>query len=148
MIKIDCRNCNRKRRVDVKKMARVAEAVIKGFGRKSAEVNIIFVADARIRRMNREYLACADSTDVISFWQDKSSGVMPGEKDFLGDVAVSTDTAARNSRIFGATFAEETALCVIHGVLHLLGFRDGTEKEKKVMREHENAFLQKVGGIL
>jgi len=61
----------------------------------------------------------------------------------LGDVAISLDTAARQAEARGWTLADETALLLVHGILHLLGYEDDTEAGAESMRERERELLGK-----
>lgn len=81
------------------------------------------------------YLAQDCPTDVIAF--DLSGD----KKEILADVAISTDTAIRQARVFKTSPAYETYLYVVHGILHILGYDDKTAKESKIME-------QKAVGIL
>ncbi len=84
------------------------------------------------------YLGKNNPTDVIAF--DLSSG----KERILSDIAISTDTAIRNSKIFRTTPLYELCLYVIHGVLHILGYDDRTQKERRIMQEKTNNILSKI----
>ena len=84
--------------------------------------------------MNREYLNHNYFTDVITF--DYSEG-----ESVSGDIFISIDQVRENAKIFAVTEEEELRRVMIHGVLHLIGFRDSTEAEKKVMQKMENDAL-------
>ena len=112
------------------------EAVIKGEGRNvDTKVNLIFVDDVFIQDMNRTYLGKDRPTDVISFLL---------EEDILGEVYVSLDTAQSQSITYRVPFQEEVARLVIHGVLHLLGYTDSTDDERKIMTQKENIYLHTI----
>ena len=71
----------------------------------NVELNIVFFSNQKIRAINRKYLGKDISTDVIAF-SDEGIGVRrqgPGAR-FLGDIAISTDKAARNAVEYGTTF--------------------------------------------
>ena len=76
------------------------------------------------------YLGSDCPTDVIAF--DLSAT----KNEISADLAVSTDTAIRNARIFKTHAGYEVYLYVIHGILHLLGYDDKTAQQRKVM-EHK-----------
>jgi rRNA maturation RNase YbeY len=84
--------------------------------------------------MNREYLNHNYFTDVITF--DYSEG-----KIVSGDVFISVDQVFLNARQYHTEPAEEIRRVMIHGVLHLMGHRDGNEEEKRNMRDLENEAL-------
>ena len=85
------------------------------------------------------YLGSDCPTDVIAF--DLSAT----KNEILADLAISTDTAIRNARIFKTCAAYEVYLYVIHGILHLLGFRDSTERQRKLMEEKATQILSALG---
>ncbi len=85
------------------------------------EVNFLFVSDRLIRRWNQKYLDHDYATDVLAF-EMKAQGI-------LGDVVVSLDTAKRQASECGHSFAKETTILCVHGLLHILGYRDKTKKD-------------------
>lgn len=105
------------------------------------QVNFRFVGNPEIQKWHRDYFGDPAPTDVISF---PMRGKNKGEKDLLGDVVISVDTARRQARQFGKTFEEELTLYMIHGVLHLLGYDDQSRAKKKVMDRLQFSLLDKV----
>jgi len=98
------------------------------------DISFIFTSNDRILQMNRQYLNHNYFTDVITF--DYS------EKDLLsGDVFISIDQVRSNALAFGTAEADEVRRVMVHGVLHLAGYRDHTDKERSIMREMENDAL-------
>jgi len=111
--------------------------------------------------LNRVYLGKDTATDVLAFSDEskknrrvlasfsKQSVFGRKEKDkragknFLGNIAISSDKAFSNAAIFKTCFKEEIMLYVIHGILHLSGYDDTAPKTRVVMRKKENEFLQK-----
>ncbi len=122
-------------------VVRSARAVLDDFNIKKALIDITFLTDRRMKKLNEKYMNRKSATDVLSFPLHARRGAVPRE--ILGDVYISLDRAARNSVIYGTDFLKEVSLYVIHGVLHLLGFRDGAAFEKNKMKKLENKFLEK-----
>ena len=85
------------------------------------------------------YLGCDSPTDVIAFDLSDKGG------ELSADLAISTDTAIRNARIFKTCAAYEVYLYVIHGILHLLGFRDSTVRQRKSMERKTTQILSELG---
>ncbi len=111
-------------------------------------MNIAFVTDSEIRALNRRYLSKDRPTDVLAFPGESDGGSFSGRKErefFLGDIAISSDTAYRNSRTYGVSFRDEIARYVAHGVLHLGGYRDHKLSERLKMRKMEDEILQAAG---
>jgi probable rRNA maturation factor len=119
---------------------RIKKAILKTLSKerikKSGEITVCFVNDKEIRELNLMYLAKNTPTDVIAF--DNSSN----KKILLGDIAISTDTAIRNARIFKTSNFHEIYLYVIHGVLHLLGYDDTSKKDRLIMQKREEFLLK------
>jgi probable rRNA maturation factor len=127
-------NENKKFRVNCALIKRVAEEVLAEAAKynKSA-VEILFVDDRRIRALNKRYKKSNRPTDVLSF-----------ELDGCGLVAISLDTAADNADIFHTSVEEEAVLYVIHGILHLFGYDDGTAGKKERMDKRQLDLLEKI----
>lgn len=103
--------------------------------RKIGDVNVIFCSDNYILDVNMKYLQHDYFTDIITF--DYCEG-----KVLSGDLFISVDSVRENSIEFGTDFEEELHRVIVHGVLHLIGYDDHTEEDKKVMRQKENYYLQ------
>lgn len=114
-----------------------------------AEVNITFVDDEEIHKLNKQFRNIDSSTDVLSFplGENGEYDVNPetGAK-MLGDVVISVEHAFAQAAEFGHTINREMAFLTVHSVLHLLGYdhiNGGIEALR--MREHEEAVLAKLG---
>lgn len=103
--------------------------------RKIGDINVIFCSDNYILDVNMKYLQHDYFTDIITF--DYCEG-----KVLSGDLFISVDSVSENSIEFGTDFEEELHRVIVHGVLHLIGYDDHTEEDKKVMRQKENYYLQ------
>jgi probable rRNA maturation factor len=104
-----------------------------------AIVNIIFIDDIRMFHLNRKFRNKSGSTDVLSFNIDHDTDV----DSVLGEIYISTDTAGRNAAKNNLTFAAETLRLCCHGFLHLLGYDHTKTKDRMVMEEKENHYLEK-----
>jgi probable rRNA maturation factor len=111
---------------------------------KSYAISISFVNDSEISRINRQSLHRSGATDVIAF--DLSEKGLPVER--VGDVYISVDTAVRNSERFGVTPAEEMLRLIIHGVLHVLGYRDTTSPETRKIRKVQESVVKRFSSDL
>ncbi|MEQ9620059.1 MAG: rRNA maturation RNase YbeY [Deltaproteobacteria bacterium] len=101
-----------------------------------AELCVSFIADKRMRELNRTYRSMDRTTDVLTFPQ----GEGPGHT-LLGDIVISLDTARRHSVSYGNTPEEEIKKLIVHGILHLLGHDHKKKKEKETMRQKEDELL-------
>jgi len=106
--------------------------------RKLEELSVIFCSDEYLLDMNKKYLDHDYFTDVITF--DNSE-----ENSFSGDIFISIDRVRENAETFRQLFIDELHRVIIHGVLHLSGYDDGTESEQKSMRSREDYYLAKRG---
>ena len=98
------------------------------------EITIIFTSNERLRLMNREYLNHNYFTDVITF-DYTERGIISG------DIFISVEQVIANAASHGTKPEEELRRVMIHGVLHLMGFRDSTDKEREEMRKLEDEAL-------
>lgn len=104
--------------------------VIKSEEKKIGEINFIFCDDEYLLKINQQYLDHDTYTDIISF--DNSIG-----KILNGDIFISTQRVLENSDTYGVTFEEELRRVIIHGVLHLCGYKDKSSEETRLMRAKE-----------
>ena len=79
-------------------------------------------------------------TDVLAFPMEDD---FVSTKDILGDVVISPEVALRQAKKH--SFEDELALLVIHGVLHLLGYRDEKKKMREMMENRERKILKQMG---
>lgn len=100
-------------------------------GKTIGEIAYIFCSDPYILEVNKQYLQHDYFTDVITF--DYTEG-----NKISGDIFISLDTVQSNAEQFGVDFYEELERVIIHGILHLCGFKDKDEAEEAQMREEEN----------
>lgn len=106
------------------------EKVIATEGYKLEEISYIFCDDEYLLELNKDYLDHDTYTDIITF--DYSVG-----KILQGDIYISTERVAENAREYNVSFEEELRRVMIHGVLHLCGFKDKSEEEAVIMRSKE-----------
>ena len=132
-------NDTERKRIPRVKMRRVIENVLRGEKwRKetisSATVSVILVDDAKIHAMNIEFLQHDYPTDIITF---------PLEEDCIdGELYISVDTAAKQAADYGVSLTNELMRLAAHGTLHLVGYDDATEAERKEMSRLEDHYIQ------
>lgn len=106
-----------------------------------AEVEVALVDDGTIARLNRRHLGHRGPTDVLAF-----PGAAGAVDKTIGEVVVSLDRAREQAREAGWLLRQEVALLVVHGVLHLRGYDDGTPTASARMRTAERRVLQRLAG--
>jgi len=117
-------------------------------GVSSAGVGVVVTGDVAVRDLNRRYRGEDARTDVLSFSQREDAGefvLPPGEPARLGDVVISLPAARRQAKQAGHSLQRETALLLVHGLLHLLGYDHAAEAEARVMESRQAALLTSLG---
>lgn len=104
------------------------------YNKNPGQISFIFTTNEILMLMNRDFLNHNHYTDVITF--DYSEN-----KEISGDVFISINQVMINARSYNVEFTEELKRVMIHGILHLLGFKDNTEEERENMRKKENEAL-------
>lgn len=103
-------------------------------------MNIIFVTDEEIQKINREYRNIDRVTDVISF-------ALNDEKDFLikteeiGDIFIDIDQAKRQAIDYGHSLDREIGFLSVHGYLHLHGYDHQTKEDEVTMFKKQEEIL-------
>ncbi len=97
-------------------------------------INIIFTSDSNLLEINEKYLSRNYFTDIITFDYTDNQVI-------AGDIFISIQRVNENAEKFKETFDSELKRVIIHGVLHMLGYGDGTEAEKSLMRQKEDHYL-------
>jgi len=108
-------------------------------GYKLKELNYIFCSDSYLLQINQQYLDHDTYTDIITF--DNSEE----EKSITGDIFISIDRIRENAATFNHTETDEIHRVIIHGALHLLGYKDKTVVTKKKMTQKEDFYLNMRG---
>jgi probable rRNA maturation factor len=111
-------------------------------GYRLEELNFIFCSDAYLLEMNKQYLNHDTYTDVITF---DNSEVL---KTIVGDIFISVDRITENADLFSREFIDEMCRVMVHGTLHLLGYKDKTKAAKLLMTEKEDHYLEKLSGTI
>ncbi len=99
-------------------------------------VSYIFCRDAFLLDLNKKYLQHDTYTDIITFTLSGRSTPI------IAEIYISVERIRENSMSLEVGYQEELRRVMIHGILHLCGYSDHTEKEKQLMREKENFYLQ------
>ena len=96
------------------------------------QLSILIVDNQEISVLNKKYFDKNRPTDVIAFpMQDDESGNL--NPHILGDVVISAERASEQALELGHSTEKEITILLIHGILHLFGFRDDTQDERKKM---------------
>ncbi len=106
----------------------------------NAVFSVIFVDEAKIQEINREYRGVDRVTDVISFAFEDSIDVSYDFR-FLGDIYICIPRMKEQALEYGHSEKRELSFLVVHGLLHLLGYDHQTEEEEKEMFSKQEVIL-------
>ena len=110
--------------------------VISNEDKEEGDITYIFCDDDYLLEKNIRFLNHNTLTDVITFDYCEGNSVS-------GDIFISIERVKENSEIFKVDFLTELNRVMVHGLLHLLGYKDKTERESNLMRKKENYYLSK-----
>lgn len=140
--------------IDEALLRRAAECTLDEEQVVRADLSVVIVDNAAIRDLNRQYLDHDWDTDVLSFLLECEAGtaehVSPepprgAGKRFEGEVILSAEMARARAPEFHWSPHEELLLYLVHGLLHLTGYDDRSEEERRLMRSREREILSHCG---
>ncbi len=99
------------------------------------ELNFIFCSDEYLLKLNQQFLDHDTYTDVITF----DNAVV--KNSITGDIFISIERIQENAKAFKRPVFEELCRVIVHGTLHLLGYKDKTKAAKTLMTQKEDAYL-------
>lgn len=139
-MRIDIRDLQDKVKIDRRKITKCAEVVLKKMNEGRAELSLLFVNDSYIKRLNRKYRNVDSKTDVLAFPMREGYDFRENSL-ILGDVVISAETAKREARKRKIDVQKEILFYLVHGMLHLLGYKDEAPKDRKVMILKQSGLL-------
>lgn len=117
-----------------------AVALALGEGTPAVEVDVAVVTDAEFRRLNRRFLGCRGTSDVLSF--DLTS---PEERRRTWQIVLNADRAERVARRGRYPVSHELLLYLVHGILHHRDYDDSTFPARARMRARQDVILERLG---
>ena len=138
MLEIDAVN-QHEREVELEPLKTAVARILADAGVTSGSVNIAVVDDPTIHDLNRRHLDHDYPTDVLSYLLDREGDSLDGE------IAVSLDTAEREAANWDWDSRLELLLYVVHGALHLVGYDDHSEDDRKAMLAKERHYFEQWG---
>jgi len=109
---------------------------IKAEGYALEELNFILCSDEYLLNMNQQFLNHDTYTDVITFDNSEKPETI------VGDIFISIERIQENAREFKSSVAAELCRVMVHGTLHLLGYKDKSKADKKLMTQKEDHYLK------
>jgi probable rRNA maturation factor len=128
---IDLRTDVRNPGINVRRLKSTAQKLLRSAGHPASELSLLLTGDAQVRELNRMHRGKDAATDVLSF------PAQTADAKFLGDIAISLDTARRQAAEYDAPLQNEVNRLLIHGLLHLLGHDHHKPVERAVMESEE-----------
>ena len=120
---------------DKNKLKKWLHAVALRHGGKISAIQYIFCDDTYLLGINKQYLDHDTLTDIITFRYSEHPNPLES------DIYISVERVTENASQLSVSFEDELHRVMVHGVLHLLGFKDKTVKDKEVMRGEEDFCL-------
>lgn len=124
------------------KFSKWVDIIANHYGKRVGRLSFIYCNDEKILQVNRQFLDHDYYTDIITFDYCRRNIIS-------GDIYISVDTVKSNSEEYSTSFEEEFNRVFCHGILHLIGFKDKSIEEAKIMREQEAncLYLLKLVGV-
>jgi len=147
MVRVNIINQNRKKPIDkaaILKAAKFTVTHIKPLC--NVHINLVYVSDTEIKKLNKKFKKRDVATDVLCFTYNDT---LPWEKikTFLNaDIYISSDRAKAQAKVFKTLPEEELFLYTVHGILHMLGYKDYTKQEFEAMKKKQEEILNKFLG--
>ncbi len=120
-----------------RKISSWISCTINNHKKQTGNINIIFCSNDYLLQINKQFLNHNYYTDVITFSYNENNVIS-------GDIFISTEQVKENARELEQTYKEELLRVIIHGVLHLLGFKDDTKENRLQMQNVEDIYLEKI----
>jgi rRNA maturation RNase YbeY len=118
-----------------RKVSSWIKRVVAEEGSSIQEINYVFCPDSYLLTLNQGFLKHNTLTDIITFDNSEGHGSLEG------DIYISIDRVKENANKYKVSFDDELSRVMVHGVLHLLGYKDKKPTEKALMRKKEEACL-------
>ena len=109
--------------------------IFKKEGFKLESLNYVFCNDAQLLKINQSYLHHKTLTDIITFDLSENDAK-------IGEIYISVERVRENAAFFNNSFKLELVRVMIHGILHLCGYSDKTQKQKAEIRKMEDKYLR------
>lgn len=116
--------------VDEEFLKNIASKVLQGEKAKERELSVALIGQGRMRKLNKRHRKKNRVTDVLAF------------SNHPGEVVICLREVKKNAQRFSTTFEKEIARCLIHGILHLLGYEhENDEEAAKKMEKRQEYYL-------
>ncbi len=127
--------------IDTSAVNKLVTQIIEMLSLKVATLSIVFVENQQIQQLHQQFFNDNSPTDIITFPLND-----PGEP-IEADLVISLEMAQENAKYYGVTIEEEIKRLIIHGLLHLAGWKDESPDQQRAMRKKEDDLLEHVANI-
>ena len=139
-MKLEIINLQKHYPIKQNEMKKLVRRVLKN-EKRDAELNLVFMDNKGIKKINNMFLGHNYATDVLSFAYHED----PRNKTITGEILVSVEMAVQQAQNRACSVEGEIALYLIHGVLHLLGYDDRKKRDAKKMHQRAGDLLSVLG---
>ncbi len=116
------------------KLKTFLQSIFKREGKKLSSLHYVFCDDAYLLKLNKRWLDHNTYTDIITFNLGRPDKIE-------GEIYISIERVRENAKLYENGFSGELKRVMIHGVLHLCGYKDNKGRDNTQMRELENKYL-------
>ena len=135
MIDLVVSNTNDNYKYDTKSVKDLCTIVLKDSSYDTISLNIIFSDDTNLSRLKLKYFNEDVLTDVLAF-------PIQNDTKLEAEIYISYDRAISSSKEFNVTLNSELIRLIVHGILHLLGYKDNNDELKKVMFDKQESIVE------
>ncbi len=121
-----------------RKLRNFIRSQVEKYGYNIETISVVFCGDEYLLEINRQFLNHDTYTDIITFDMRESDA----DRMIDTEIYISIDRVNSNAKELGISKNEELHRVIFHGLLHLMGYADKTEEQKKNMRAEENKWLK------
>jgi probable rRNA maturation factor len=135
-------NRQSRQKISLKKIRQTVRVILDALDCPDSEISILIVDDPQIEELNQQYLNRQGPTNVIAFAmrEGEFSNLSPH---LLGDVVISTDTAAREAQMAARSMEQRIEELLVHGILHLMGYdHETSEDDARVMEDKSRELME------
>lgn len=131
--------------VDKRFFKKIAREILKNEKRGDLDLSIALVSINKIKELNKKYRGKDRLTDVLAFSKIDFKNKKVKNKKNLGEIIICPQEIKKNAARFKIGLKEEMANCLIHGILHLLGYdHENFSKGAKLMEKKQNYHFLKI----
>ena len=134
MIDLVVSSTNDNYQYDTKSVKDLCTIVLKDSSYDAISLNVIFSDDSNLNRLKLEYFNEDVLTDVLAF-------PIQNDTKLEAEIYISYDRAISSSKEFNVSLNSELIRLIVHGILHLLGYRDNNDELKKVMFDKQESIV-------